>query len=305
MAMETGIARAFGTPRLALGFSLGLMLLAPAALALEAQPAPPPAAAPAQGGNVVSLSAVTIGDTAPIRNGLQWRVFAPAPNNDAREVAESTDASPTFTLPNGEYVVHAAYGLASGSTRIRVDGEPLTERVSINAGGLTVNAAIGDVPIPPATIQLSIYIPAPGNAEDRLVTASLKAGERLLLPEGTYHIVSNYGDTNSIMRADIAVKAGKVVTATMLHRAATVTLKLVHKTGGEAVADTGWTVLTPGGDVIREAIGAFPSITFAEGDYIAIARHDGKVYQGEFKVRSGLDHDVEVIARDVPPAYVR
>jgi hypothetical protein len=306
MAIATGIARQFRPLRLALSAVLALALFAPAAFALDAQQlaqSPQSKTQPeAQAGSAVTLSASAVGDPAPIRHGLQWRVFAATPDAGAREVAESLDANPTFTLPAGEYVVHAALGLASGSKRIRVEGTPLTEQVSINAGGLTVNAAIGDVPIPAAKISLSVYIPAPGNSEDRLVTSSLKAGELLLLPEGTYHIVSNYGDTNSIMRADIAVKVGKVVAATMMHRAATVTLKLVHKAGGEAVADTGWTILTPGGDVIREAIGAFPSITLAEGNYIAIARHDGRVYQGEFEVRSGIDHDVEVTAKDPPAA---
>ena len=50
-------------------------------------------------------------------------------------------------------------------------------------------------------------------------------------------------------------------------------------------------------DTIREAIGAFPQVTLAEGDYVLIARHDGQVYTREFKVESGLNRDVEVIAK--------
>ncbi len=73
-----------------------------------------------------------------------------------------------------------------------------------------------------------------------------------------------------------------------------ITLKLVNAQGGEALANTTFTVLTPGGDVIRELIGAFPSLVLAEGDYIAIARHDGKTYQSDFKVQSAVDRDVEV-----------
>ena len=52
----------------------------------------------------------------------------------------------------------------------------------------------------------------------------------------------------------------------------------------------------PGGDIIRELIGAFPSLVLAEGEYIAIARHDGKTFQTTFKVQSTLDRDVEVVA---------
>ena len=56
-------------------------------------------------------------------------------------------------------------------------------------------------------------------------------------------------------------------------------------------------MLTPGGDVIRELIGAFPALVLAEGEYAAIARHEGKTYQAQFKVQSTLDRDVEVVAK--------
>ena len=49
--------------------------------------------------------------------------------------------------------------------------------------------------------------------------------------------------------------------------------------------------------MIREAIGAFPSVTLAEGEYVVIARHDGQVHTREFKVESGLDRDIEVVAQ--------
>jgi hypothetical protein len=61
-------------------------------------------------------------------------------------------------------------------------------------------------------------------------------------------------------------------------------------------------VLTPGGDVIRELIGAFPSLVLAEGEYVAIARHDGKTFQNVFKVHSTRDADVEIEMKGVEPA---
>ena len=44
-------------------------------------------------------------------------------------------------------------------------------------------------------------------------------------------------------------------------------------------------MLTPGGDVIRELVGAFPSLVLAEGEYVVIARHDAKTYQSTFEVQ--------------------
>ena len=56
-------------------------------------------------------------------------------------------------------------------------------------------------------------------------------------------------------------------------------------------------MLTPGGDVIKELIGAFPRVILAEGEYRAIARNEGKVFEREFKVVTGVDGEVEVLAR--------
>ena len=103
--------------------------------------------------------------------------------------------------------------------------------------------------------------------------------------------------TNSIVAADIKVPSGKVLDVTLRHRYATLTLKLVNTAGAEALANTNFTILTPGGDLIRELIGAFPSLVLAEGEYVVIARHEAKTYQSTFEVQSGLDRDVEVIAQ--------
>jgi hypothetical protein len=123
------------------------------------------------------------------------------------------------------------------------------------------------------------------------------SGDVVMLPEGTYYIVSNYGDANSVVRSDVNVEAAKLTDIVVTHRAAVLTLKLVNDNGGEALANTQWTVLTPGGDVIKESIGAFPRVVLAEGDYHLIARNEGKTFQRDFKVITGVDREVEVLAR--------
>jgi hypothetical protein len=104
--------------------------------------------------------------------------------------------------------------------------------------------------------------------------------------------------SNSVVNADIKVSSGKRIDVTIRHRCATLTLKLVNKAGAEALANTTFTVLTPGGDVIRELVGAFPSLVLAEGEYVVIARHESKVFQSTFQVQTGMDRDVEVVAEE-------
>lgn len=245
----------------------------------------------------LSLSAQFSGDRKPIRSGLVWRILAEtADGSPPRIVARSSSAQPVFALEPGIYLLHAAYGFASGTKRVTLGAQGLREQVAISAGALSLAGTIGDTPIPAAQLGFQVFVPLQGNSEGRLV-ANAKGGELIRLPEGTYHVVSTYGDSNAIQRADIKVEAGKVTDATMHHRAARVTLKLVAAAGGEAFAGTAFSVLTPGGDVIREAIGAFPQVILAEGDYVLIARQEGQVFSRDFKVESGSDRDIEVMAR--------
>jgi len=253
-------------------------------------------------------------DSQPVRQGVQWRVFeeAPGPDGSHKLVAQSSDAMPTLPLPDGNFIVHAALGLAGATKRITINGTLLSETLVLNAGGLKITGHLGDTPVNPAKLSISIYVPERVNPEAKLVAANAKSGDTIGLPEGNYHVVSTLLDTanngsasptNSVISADLRVQAGKLTDATLRHRAASMTLKLVNALGGEALANTAFTVLTPGGDVIREMIGAFPSATLAEGEYVAIARHNGKTYQTTFKVESSLDRDVEVLAKEAgPPA---
>nr|WP_142112102.1 hypothetical protein [Bosea sp. AK1] len=264
---------------------------------------PPPA--PMQGQPVapnglarLSVSAQFAADRKPIRSGLNWRVVSESVDGASpRIVARSSEPEPAFSLPPGNYTVHAGYGFASGTKRVSLSQQGLRDQVQISAGALSLAGSIGDAPIPGTLLSFSVFVPLQGNSEGRLITNGAKAGEIIRLPEGTYHVVSTYGDSNAIQRADVKVENGKVTDATLHHRAAKVTLKLVASAGGEAFAGTAFSVLTPGGDVIREAIGAFPQVILAEGDYVLIARQEGQVYSRDFKVESGSDRDIEVLAK--------
>lgn len=265
------------------------------------QPAPArsaPSTAIHRDGGMLYLGAVLGGQAGPIRTGITWRIYAePQDGSPATLVQESTSASPSIPLDPGVYIVHAAYGLASATRRVVMSGAPSTVSLTINAGGLVLGGIIGDTLIPPEKLRFSVYVPLGNDPEGRAVVEGAHAGTLIRLPEGAYRIVSTYGDSNAIMNADLKIEAGKVTEATLRHKAATVTLKLVTAPGSEALANTAFSVLTPGGDTIREAIGAFPSMALAEGEYVAIARNAGKVYTQEFTVKSGLDRDIEVLAR--------
>lgn len=254
-------------------------------------------------------------DTQPISKGpIHWRIFDLATDEKGRHklIASSNEATPSISLSPGTYIVHVSLDLASAVRQVTIGPGSSSERLILNAGALRIVGTLGDKPINPTKLLIAIYVPEAGNSEARLVLSGARAGDLIAVPEGAYHVVSTLLDTagysgaqksgvgnktNSVVSADLKVQAGKLTDATLRHRSAVMTLKLVNQPGGEALANTAFTILTPGGDVIRELIGAFPSLVLAEGEYVAIARHDAKTYQTTFKVSSTLDRDVEVLAK--------
>jgi hypothetical protein len=279
----------------------GPLLQPPAAnLGVQAHAAPSAPAAPAvpPGQGALAVSARFGRDLSAITGGLHWRVYRTEENGLPRLVKEDKGPAPTFILPPGAYVVSAGFGLANVTKTVQMRAETMKDVFEIPAGGLRIEGRVGDARIPQGQISFDLYKGSQFEPGDkRPIATSVMTGDIVLLPEGAYHIISNYGDANATVRSDIRVEVGKLTDATINHRAAIITLKLVNERGGEARANTQWSVLTPGGDVIKESIGAFPRVILAEGDYRAIARNDNKTYEGEFRVVNGVDREVEIIAR--------
>ncbi len=246
-----------------------------------------------------------------IQRTVNWRVFSEKTEMGASPpmVAEAQDAFPVFALPAGNYIIHVSSGLASATKRIQLTTEPKKETLVLPVGGLRVQGRVGDQQIPPARLRFDVF---EGSFLQRGAASRTRAkytdrppvlrnasgGDLVLLPVGTYYVQSTYGEGNAQIQADVRIEPGRLTDATVHHRAAQVTLRLVNVPGGEAIANTKWSVLTPGGDAIRESmIGAFPTVVLAEGEYVAIARSSDKTFQQNFKVQTGKDHEIEVLTR--------
>tara|TARA_R110002020_G_scaffold12842_7_gene46692 strand:+ start:71 stop:1000 length:930 start_codon:yes stop_codon:yes gene_type:complete len=255
----------------------------------------------AANGRTVRMEAALTEDGEPLNYGLTWRIFHPIPGPDGKLplLASSEGGSADFEFEPGDYFIHVAFGRAGVTKKLTVpnDGPLEKQRMVLEAGGLVLNAVSGiDARIPATQLRFNIYKADEGiDDEQQLVVADVKPDTIVRLNAGTYHIVSEYGAVNAVIRSDIRVESGKLTEAVIQHRAAQLTLKLVSEPGGEAIADTAWSILTSGGDVVSESVGAFPTIVLAEGEYTAIARNKGKVLQREFTVLAGQNSDVEVL----------
>ena len=253
-------------------------------------------------GGAITLSAQLTDKGADISRGIVWRVFRPEPASDGKlpMVASAHGGTAVFQLDPGSYLVHASYGRAGATKRITVGKDARRENLVLDAGGLELDAVTsGGAHIAPKKLRFSIYDGhAEANGDRALIARDVQPNSVVRLNAGTYHVVSTYGAVNAVIRSDIRVEAGKLTQATVEHRAAEMTMKLVREPGGEAIADTSWSLLNESGDPIKEAVGAFASMVLAEGDYTIIAKNRDRIYQKDFTVVAGQNQEIEVLANE-------
>ncbi|MCB1549660.1 MAG: hypothetical protein KDJ41_17805 [Hyphomicrobiaceae bacterium] len=262
-------------------------------------PPPQPKAKPPTTGRLTFVAVLTE-DGQPIEQGLSWFIYDPKAKLDKtlKPLAVSSLASPTFDLAPGEYLVVAALGRAHLARKLTVGaGSKTSEQFVLNAGGLRLRLDTGSGAL---SGQTSVLYDIYSDERDRfgnriLVVRGAKPGVVVRLNAGIYHVISTYGDANAVSQSDVTVEAGKLTDVGVYHAAARVTFKLVQRAGGEALADTRWVILTPGGEIVKETAGALPTHILAAGTYLARARLGNQTYQKRFTVKAGEVAQVEVL----------
>lgn len=265
-------------------------------------PTEPRADAGAGGPGQVSLVALLTADGQSIEHGLVWRVYhdKPGPDGKARMLSAHREPSPTLRLEPGDYMITVAFGRAHLTRKISVGANAsVQERFVLNAGGLRLTPAlVGGEPVNDKAVSYDIFSDERDQYGQRTkVMSAVKPGLVIRLNAGIYSIVGVYGDANAIARADVTVEAGKLTEATLKHAAARVTFKLVASRGGDAIADTQWSVANALGETVKESAGALPTHILAPGTYTVSARHAGQDYHRDFTVHAGQSAQVEVVMR--------
>ena len=277
----------------------GDTLGAPDAAGLSEAPDPGPPRDVRPGSYTLEARLTADGD--PVTEGVKWRIFGEKPGSDGRMplLGEANGGGIYIRLDPGGYFIHASLGRASLARRISVTDPTGGAVFVLNAGGMRLLAMNGrDVPLHTGEVSFDVFAPDEGGSDARyLLVQNAPPGRIIAVTAGIYHVVSRYGDANAVVRADIKVEPGKLTEATMYQKAARLTLKLVEVHGGEALADTAWSVVTPQGDPVLESVGAFPTVVLAAGEYKAIAKHDGKTFETQFKVEPAVNRDIEVLLR--------
>ena len=283
----------------------------PIAPSVPGAPPPSPPSAPASTAQIQLPVPVTfkalVSEAGPkLQAGLTWRVYTsktPPAGGSYELLSTHREAAPTAALLPGEYLVNAAYGLSNLTKKIKVEkGRSIEETFVLNTGGLKLAALLPDGgPLSGSAVRYDILSDEEDQFGNRqMVLRDAKPGLVIRLNAGAYRIECVHGDANATVKADVTVEPGKVTEATLKQTGAKTTFKLVQTLGGEALADTKWTILTSAGDVVKENAGALPTHILAPGSYAVVADHAGVSYTRKFSIESGEAKQVEVVVDDGP-----
>ena len=248
----------------------------------------------------LKLVALLTADGQQIDRGLVWRVFQSAPDaaGKSKMITENRDASPSLKLQPGEYTINASFGRANLTRKVSVKpNTPGTEKFVLNAGGLRLSANVAGKPAAPGMVSYVIFSDDRDQFANRTaVMTGAKPSLIIRLNAGIYRIVSTYGDANARVETDVTVEAGKLTEAAVAHAAGKANFKLVNRTGGEALPDTHWTILSAEGETVKESVGALPTHALAPGTYTIAAKSGGRMFKRAFVVKDGQTTDVEVMS---------
>lgn len=250
----------------------------------------------------IKLTAFLSGGDEQLKRGVIWRVFTGRAGDDGRYklLHELREPQPTLDLKPGAYFVNVSWGLAHSTKRLKVvAGRPAHEQLILKAGAIKLNARqASGAPIDMDDARFDIYSDKTdqfGNRER--VVADAQPGPAIRMNTGTYYVVSQYGDSDAVVESEVEVKPGEMSEVILIHDAAKVTFRLVERRGGEAIADTRWTIKKAGGEVVKRTAGAFPTHILTSGKYRVEAQHDGRLFTREFELAGGNSQQIEVLMR--------
>ncbi len=188
-------------------------------IVVKAKPKPKPKAQPDLGPGLLLSAVITKGATA-IEKNVHYNVYEPQKDIHGKRKRISQHRykgrKTVIKLAPGKVVVVAHYGINSiVEAELEVKDKQLTEYIfDMNVGSLALSAtAAKDSKLIDKNVHFSIYLPEKDlNGKRKLVSQQRYKGNKTLviLKAGKYHLQAHYG-VNSIVEADIEIKAKQLV----------------------------------------------------------------------------------------------
>lgn len=229
----------------------------------------------------LELSALLTAGGGAIRHNMSWNIRA----DDGATVFSGDDGTADVSLPPGDYVVDARYGATLLTQTVSIPpATRLKVQLVLDAGGLKVEPLVSGIAVPPAASRVRVF----SMDGKRLMAVSVKPGEIIRLPEGTYRVESLVSTGNVKAVADVRVKAGRVATVKIGHKAGLARLAFV----GSPRSSVRWEVEDGSGQAIATRSGLAANVTLRPGTYTARADVAGELLTATFNIAAGEVRDI-------------
>jgi len=264
--------------RMVLGLALAAALWAGAAAA-AAHPVAIEVVKPGREGLELTARLTEDGDI--LSRDIAWTVRTA----EGETVHESGAGSVDISLSPGDYVVEAAYGAAIEQRSVSLpEGTRLMVSFIMEAGGLSIDSKLGEAEFPAGRPHVRVF----ALATDRLVAAEDTTGGIIRLPAGRYRVESRAAAGNAAAVTDVEVKAGRVSTIAITHKAGLARLAFV----GSPAAQVSWAVEDARGRNIASQSGLNANLLLTPGTYTARAKVGDELLTATFRIASGEARDI-------------
>jgi Ca-activated chloride channel homolog len=232
---------------------------------------------------------------------VHYTIYKGAQSLDGKreKITQSTKTSPTFWLPAGEYYIKANYGLASADIAVQIKANQRTEKtVIINAGALRLSSKVEGLPEKLKSQVFYVIYDAKADLEGnyREIFTTSQAERTVRIPPGEYLIEGRWGNTNAKTPVSAVVTAGKLTSATVIHRAGRARFKLTSVRGGTPTGKPYWTFYDFSGTEIGRNVKPSPERIFSEGKYSVVVRYDDQEFKAAFTIKSGDEKQIDIVA---------
>jgi hypothetical protein len=229
----------------------------------------------------LELTARLTEDGNVISRNIAWTIRTAA----GEPVFEGEAGSVDISLSPGDYVVEVAYGAAVETRMVSLpEGARLMVSFIMKAGGLSVDSQLGETDFPAARPRLRVFALDGG----RLMTAEDATGGIIRLPAGRYRVESRAAAGNAAAITDVEVKAGRVSTIAITHKAGLARLAFV----GSPAVQVMWEVEDARGRPVARESGLNANLLLTPGTYTARARVGDELLTASFRIAAGEARDI-------------
>jgi len=182
----------------------------------------------------------------PISKDLRWDLKRPGTEEkDGETVETSYDATPTFQVPAGQYVLHVTHGEATASQYVELGSTGVRVDLIVGAGHLKLTPVMSTGgPAIVKDVRWQIFTVAEEPDDRKLLTTTYDSIGEFDLPAGSYVVVLTRGE--AMVENIITVTPGQTDKHTIVLNAGLVIPTPYMVEGGPVIdKDTTWEIFSP------------------------------------------------------------